>query len=353
MMKINGKIKNKGVFMINIIGKVAVVVRTSVRFIVLVILAALLIVSGVVLFYHPTYAVSLNGELVGYTENKSDLQERINEYISANEKENVAFVQVDAMPTYELCLLKKDITTNDEEIFSKVTENGTKYYKYYAITDDKKEKLYVATFKEAEDVVAGLKKKQSNNIKDIGIVEKYDTSIKEFTSVEKSISKLYEKKVVVTKSNGGSSTSYASPSVSNYSSGKSYKKVEIGIALIKPVTGTVWSRFGSNDSVRSHTHSGLDIAAPKGTPIKSAASGKVTYSGNAGDGYGNYVVISHGNGVQTVYAHCSRLLVSKGQQVSQGEVIAKVGSTGNSTGNHLHLEVRKNGIAYNPQNYVY
>lgn len=336
---------------INIFGKVTVAVRTSVRFIILAILAALLIVSCVVIFYHPTYAVCLNGELVGYTEDKSGLQEKINEYISSNESENVAFVQVDAMPTYELCLLKKDITTNDEEIFSKVTENGTKYYKYYAITDDKKEKVYVSTFKEAEEIVAGLKEKNSANTNDIGIVEKYDTEIKEFTSVEKSISKLYEKKVVTVTSSGGSS--YVSPSVSNYTSGSSYAKVDIGIALIKPVSGTVWSRFGSNDSVRSHTHTGLDIAAPKGTPIKAAAAGTVTYAGNANDGYGNYVVISHGNGVQTMYAHCSALLVSKGQQVSQGEVIAKVGSTGNSTGNHLHLEVRKNGIAYNPQNYVY
>lgn len=344
------KNKNKGVFTINIFGKVTVAVRTSVKFIILMILAALLVVSSVVIFYHPTYAVWLNGELVGYTEDKSKLQEQINTYISANEAENVAFVQVDAMPTYELCLLKKDITTNDEEIFSKVTENGTKYYKYYAITDNKEEKVYVATFKEAEEIVAGLKEKESNNTDDIGIIEKYDTEIKEFTSVEKSISKLYEKKVVV-RSSG--SSNYASPSASNYTSGKSYKKVEIGIALIKPVSGTVWSRFGSNDSVRSHTHSGLDIAAPKGTPIKAAAAGKVTYAGNANDGYGNYVVISHGNGVQTLYAHCSKLLVTKGQQVSQGEVIAKVGSTGNSTGNHLHLEVRKNGIAYNPQNYVY
>ena len=91
--------------------------------------------------------------------------------------------------------LPKVMTVKEiEEIFDKVTSNGTKYYKYYAITDDKKEKLYVSTFKEAEEVVAGLKKKDSNNIKDIGIVEKYDTQIKEFTSVEKSISKLYEKK---------------------------------------------------------------------------------------------------------------------------------------------------------------
>lgn len=336
-------------FTINIFGKITIALRTFIRFILLAILSAFLIISAVAFFYQPTYAVSLNGELIGYTEDKSGLQSKINEYISANEKENVAFIQVDAMPTYQLCLLKKDITANDDEIFSKVTDNGTKYYKYYAITDDKKEKVYVSTFKEAEEVVAQLKKKESANIKEIGIVEKYDTELKDFTSVEKSVSKLYEKKVVVY----SNTYSYSAPSASNYSSGKSYQKVELGIALIKPVSGVVYSRYGSNDSVRSHTHTGLDIAAPKGTPIKAAAAGTVTYSGNAGDGYGNYVVISHGNGVQTVYAHCSQLLVSKGQKVSQGELIAKVGSTGNSTGNHLHLEVRKNGITYNPQNYVY
>ena len=65
------------------------------------------------------------------------------------------------------------------------------------------------------------------------------------------------------------------------------------------------------------------------------------------------IKISHGNGVETVYAHCSQLIATKGQKVSQGQVIAKVGSTGNSTGPHLHLEVRKNGTILNPQNYVY
>ena len=65
------------------------------------------------------------------------------------------------------------------------------------------------------------------------------------------------------------------------------------------------------------------------------------------------IKISHGNGVETVYAHCSQLNVSKGQSVSQGQVIGKVGSTGRSTGPHLHLEIRVNGVLYNPQNYVY
>ena len=339
-------------FIINILGKITVAFRTSIRLVVLIIASALLVVSAIVLFYNPTYAVYLNGELIGYTENKSDLQTKINEYISENEEENIAFVQVDAMPTYELCLLKKDITTNDDEIFEAVTGDGTTYYKYYAITEDKEEVVYVSTFSEAEEIVEGLKEKESANTDDIGIVEKYDTEIKEFTSVETSISKLYEEKEVETTTTT-TTTTYASASSSNYTSGMSSSKVSLGITLTEPVSGTITSRFGSNESIRNHTHAGLDIAAPKGTAIKAAASGTVTYAGNAGDGYGNYVIISHGNGVTTVYAHCSSLLVSAGQTVSKGEVIAKVGSTGNSTGNHLHFEVRVNGVAYNPQYYVY
>lgn len=337
--------------MINIFGKVAMLIRTWVKYIVLAILSAFIIIAATAFFYHPTYEVSINGEVIGYTENKSELQAKVNEYISAKEEKNVAFIQVDAMPTYKLCLLKKDIILNDDEIFSKITNDGTTYYKYYAITEKKKEKIYVGTFKEAEEIVAKLKKKDSDNISNIGIIEKYDTKIKEFTSVEKSVSKLYKEKVVYTAE--ADTTSYSAPSASNYSSVKSSKKVELGVALIKPVSGIVWSRYGSNDSVRSHAHSGLDIAASKGTPIKAAAAGTVTYAGNANDGYGNYVILSHGNGVQTLYAHCSSLNVKKGQKVSQGELIAKVGSTGNSTGPHLHLEVRKNGVTYNPQNYVY
>lgn len=336
-----------GVFNINILKKVAVTTRKSIKLLVLMFLSAIILVGLVVLFYNPTYEVTLNGEVIGYTSDKSALQERINEYTSEDEGNNIAFRQINATPTYKLCLLKKDVQTNDEEIYAKVTEDSTPYYKYYAITDDKKEKFYVSTFEEAEEVVNELEDKDSANQDDIGILEKYGKELKEFTDVEKCVSELYEKKVVVKK------TTYSTPSASNYTSGRSYAKVNLGISLINPVSGIITSRFGSNDSVRSHSHSGIDIAAPYGTPIKASASGTVTYSGNANDGYGLYVIIAHGNGVQTVYAHCSQLLVSAGQKVSQGEVIAKVGSTGNSTGNHLHLEVRKNGITYNPQNYVY
>ena len=101
----------------------------------------------------------------------------------------------------------------------------------------------------------------------------------------------------------------------------------------------------------STNHKGVDLAAPYGSAILASAAGVVTtstYSSSAG----NYIVIAHGNGTSTVYMHCSALLVSVGETVEQGEKIAKVGSTGYSTGNHLHFGVIKNGTYVNPLNYV-
>ena len=129
-------------------------------------------------------------------------------------------------------------------------------------------------------------------------------------------------------------------------------KANLGIKLIEPVKGVITGRYADISSVRSSAHTGLDIAAPRGTKISAAASGTVVFAGTKGS-FGKMVVISHGNGVQTYYAHCSSLLVSKGDTVKQGQAIAKVGKTGNATGNHLHFEVRVNGQSYNPQKYIY
>lgn len=329
--------------------------RRGIKFTILFMIGIFLMVGLVAFLYKPTYSVFLDGEQVGYTANKSELQHKINDYVENGEdaNSNIAFVQVQNLPEYKLCLLKKDIVPNDEEIFQKVKENGIPYYRYYAILDNQEEKFYVSKFEEAETIVNTLKEKNSTNMNAITIAEKYETEVKDFTSTEEIVSKLYieQPKLQIAK-NKKKTNKYISKGSVNTSGTASAGKTNIGILLIRPISGIITSRFGVRSSLRRSSHTGLDIAASRGTPISAAASGTVTFSGYKGS-YGNMIVISHGNNVQTYYAHCDKLYVSAGTSVSQGQRIAAVGNTGNSTGPHLHLEVRVNGVAYNPQNYVY
>lgn len=118
--------------------------------------------------------------------------------------------------------------------------------------------------------------------------------------------------------------------------------------LIWPVDGVVVSGFGMR---WGRMHEGIDISASSGTPIRAAAAGTVIHAGWLG-GYGNLVVVDHGVGLATAYAHASVIVVVVGQQVSQGETVSLVGSTGNSSGPHLHFEVRVNGDAVDPLFYL-
>ena len=121
-----------------------------------------------------------------------------------------------------------------------------------------------------------------------------------------------------------------------------------------PTSGRVTSYFGGRKSpggIGSTNHKGIDIAVPRGTPIYAADGGTVTYAGWM-SGYGYLVEINHGNGYVTRYGHNSSLTVSVGQHVYKGQQVARAGSTGNSTGNHCHFEVRYNGVAKNPLNYL-
>lgn len=123
------------------------------------------------------------------------------------------------------------------------------------------------------------------------------------------------------------------------------------LPLSVPVEGTITSGFG----LRNHPilrgrrmHKGLDIAAPRGTSIYTTGAGTVTFSGRK-RGYGNVIIVDHGFGYQTLYAHCSKLMVEEGAKVSRGDLIALVGSTGRSTGPHLHYEVIMNDANLNPE----
>jgi murein DD-endopeptidase MepM/ murein hydrolase activator NlpD len=119
--------------------------------------------------------------------------------------------------------------------------------------------------------------------------------------------------------------------------------------FVWPVSGPITGVFGENRG--SHMHAGVDISASSGTPIRAAAGGTVVLAGWSG-GYGNLTCIQHGGGVATCYAHQSSFAVGSGRRVSPGQVIGYVGSTGNSTGPHLHFEVRVGGSPVNPMSYL-
>ena len=386
--------------------KLAVGLRKSIKLASIAILAAVVILSILQIAYSQTYEVSLNGKVIGYTRDKVVLQKKINDYINSGNGDDVAFVEVDTLPTYKAVLLKRNIKTNDEEILNKVVESGIAYYKYYAIAVDNQEKAYLKTFGEAEKVIQELKNKKSTNADSLGIVEKYakkqvaekeiatqvsqsetkvaDTGatsdvpvdsdgdsdelpdVKELTevklaSVDDSINQLYVQQKSTSRSAKNARTSSTGSKSSTYEqrakvvdNSQTGVKTDLGVTLIKPISSgyTITSRFGwrSRDN-----HPGLDVAAPKGTAIKAAAGGTVIFAGSGSPygGYGNIVVIQSNSSTAIRYAHCSKIYVRKGEVVEQGQVIAAVGSTGISTGNHLHFEIRYNGKKIDPQKYVY
>lgn len=272
---------------------------------------------------------------------------------------NIAFRETKILPEYEFKLINREKETKEKEVMLAIENSTTTTYKMYAVTAEEETKVIVESAEIAQSIVDEIKTgvKDSIDLK-LGITEIYTTDNK-VTSVEEAKNVLnevknikvaaYEKEqankkaIAARKAKARSlATTANSAATGNIS----------GLALAIPVNGSVSSRFGSRGGSRSSIHTGLDICASTGTGIRSIAPGTVTYAGWRGS-YGNLIIIDHGNGVQSYYAHCSALYVAIGQTVDSSTTIAGVGSTGNSTGPHLHLEIRVNGSPVNPQNYLY
>lgn len=294
---------------------------------------ALFIIGCIFLFkYQLVCEVYVAGESIGYIKDKSVLENQIQELYDKEGTDNVAFVEFESVPEYKLAFVSHDKELNDAEILGIIEDSAKITYEYYAVTLNGEEQSVVASLEEAETIVSEMKEKYQDSVKfTIGINKVHSENGEEYSPV-----------VVAS----------AEKEVSN-----ELQKIENssvnGIYLAqKPVTGTITSRFGSMESIRSAPHNGLDIAAPYGTKIKAAADGKVCFSGWQGS-YGYLVIVDCGNGVKIYYGHCSKLLTTVGTKVKAGDILAEVGSTGNSTGNHLHFEIQINGVSINPQNYIY
>lgn len=282
--------------------------------------------------YQLVCEVSIAGESIGYVKDNNVLESKIQELYDKEGTENIAFVELESVPEYKLAFVSKDKELNDTEVLAQIEDSAKITYEYYAVTLNGKEQSVVASLEEAEKIVTEMKKKYKDSVKfAIGINKVHSEYGEEYSpvavaSAEKTVAKELQK--------------MENSSVN-------------GVYLAqKPVSGTITSRFGSYESIRSFPHNGLDIAAPYGTKIKAASDGKVTFSGWQGS-YGNLIIVDCGNGVNIYYGHCSRLLAKVGTKVKAGDILAEVGSTGNSTGNHLHFEIQINGVSVNPQNYIY
>jgi murein DD-endopeptidase MepM/ murein hydrolase activator NlpD len=138
------------------------------------------------------------------------------------------------------------------------------------------------------------------------------------------------------------------------------EKILAATPAIQPVSNKDLSRIASGFGYRIDPvyksikmHAGLDFAAPQGTPIYATANGRIKTSGYSSGGYGNHVVIDHGYGYETLYGHMVRVKARAGQQVTRGEIIGYVGTTGKSTGPHCHYEVHKNGNKIDPVYFFY
>lgn len=312
----------------------------------IIITGFLLILAIIFIKYKPVYEVTIAGEKLGYIEKVDEFKNLIEEKIINQEGEYIENISLIQEPEYSFKLLKRTSNLNTDEVIEKLkTADTVITYKYYEVALNNETKSYVKTLEEAEKVVNEIKEEFSeDNLElDLQINEKYTESIESVTTNNLEVAT--------------ASVENAAKEMKEENENKS--KEEDAIATVNniklsvlPVTGRITSRFGERSSLRRSTHTGLDIACTTGTDIKVVSNGTVTFSGKKGS-YGNLIIVDHGNGVETWYGHCSKLYAKVGDKVNAGDVISAVGSTGNSTGPHLHFEIRINGNCVNPQNYVY
>lgn len=302
------------------------------------------IAAIILIKYKPVYQVSISGMELGYINKEGDLEENIKNKMMQEQEKNIDSIEIKEQPDYKLKLINRTVDTNSENLIDNMKDKINITYKYYeiALNDDVIEK--VNTLEEAEELTNKLK--TENKELDLNIAEKYTQNEQEVTTSNIEIAKqtISEKAVKVAEEQKQRKAEEerlkSMPSVN-------------GIKLAtKPVSGTITSRYGASSRIRKSDHTGLDIATSSGTPIQVVADGTVTNASYKGS-YGNIVKVDHGNNVETWYAHTKEMKVTVGQKVKAGDVIATVGSTGNSTGSHLHFEIRINGNHVNPQEYLY
>lgn len=333
----------------------------------IVTIGSAIVLTVVFVKYKPVYKVTISGETIGFIDDKDLMEIKIEKYIK-DDSGNIAFREIETLPEYKFELIDRDKETKEKDVMLAVKNLTTTTYQNYAVTTNGETKVVVDSQEKAENIINEIKSDVQEEVDlSLGIIEIYETT-NSATEIENAKNILTEYKVAkVTEyqekkaeeerlAKEAAEKAAQAARVRSFASSTTADSAPTGslngLALVIPVNGSISSRFGSRSGSRSSVHTGLDISTPLGTGIRPIAPGTVTYAGYKGS-YGNLIIIDHGNGIQSYYAHCNELYVSVGQNVDSGSTIAAVGSTGNSTGPHLHLEIRINAQPVNPQNYLY
>lgn len=324
-------------------------VFNTIKFVLFTLLSLVLVFGAVIVTilntYKPVVKAYIDKNFIGYFSTEQHFDEVYNELVS--EKQNVdsdVKVYLESEPTFETSYVRESLLET-QDIYSNLRSQVRTEYTIYNLLVNEEKKMTFSSKDEVNKYAEQLKEqvpKLNVKISPEKIAELGDiTNIEQANKIaEEIISKNKPKK----------------PATTNNNWKWNYGNVSTNMNQVSLSEGGVWptvTRYiSSYYGWRWGTiHTGTDIAGKYADPIYAYKSGTVTYSGWA-NSYGYIVKINHGNGLSTWYAHNSKLLVKAGQNVSQGETIALMGSTGFSTGNHLHFEVRINGVHVNSYPYI-
>lgn len=341
--------------MLKISSKTKLAVNISIKIISAMLVGSSLMIALVLASYKPVYSVTTKGEEMGFVTSKAKLQHSIEEYLQTGDRENVGYVLMEDKPEYSLKLAKKDIQTEDERILTELKDSCDVFYRVYAVEVNGEEVCLAETMDTAQEVVDSVMEKQKNYTKQatIKVAEKYEQEYEALTDVEATVAKIIEPIKKENKKLEERYTTYYASTVKTIPAEllKSLKESNKELNFSAPVSSyVVTSRYGWRRNGQEF-HTGLDLAAAMGTPIYAAEDGIVTYA-QWGGNYGYLVKIQHAGDYETRYAHCSRFAVSVGTEVKKGDLIAYMGSTGRSTGPHVHLEIRYEGYHLNPEDFI-
>ena len=323
---------------------------STLRFMFTTVLLLAFICAGVVTtvfnLYQPAVKTFINGKFIGYFTSEQQFDEVYNNLVTEKQKidPNVK-VYLESEPTFETSYVRNKLLT-EQNVYTNLRAEIKTEYTIYNVAVDGKSEMTFNTKDDADSYAEKLKKEVAKL--NIEVTEEKKSELENITTIERADAILKD----IVDRNKPVETPNAT--VKTYTNNYTYTAPTIGATAVAATGSGVWPTVNRriNCAFMGYAgHTGIDLGGAVGTAIYAYRSGTVTFAG-WGSGYGKYLRIDHGNGMSTLYAHTSELLVSAGQYVTEGQMIAKIGMTGYTTGPHLHFEVRLNGVPVNPYPYI-